>query len=73
MTHKTIAVMFDHDSEVNAAAITFDSTALGRDRRQYGIEDASGTVIASITFNDRGNLAQIELLDAAVQIPDSLR
>ena len=65
-------VSFDHDPEVNAAAITFDASAKGRQLRTYPIEDPDGSVIATVTFGPTGALVQIELLDAANQIPRGL-
>lgn len=69
---KEIEVSFDEDVEVNAAAITFDPAARGRDLATYPI-DSSGTTIATVTFDQAGKLVQIELLDAARQVPDILR
>jgi hypothetical protein len=68
----SIDVSFRHDREVNAAAITFDASAKGRELRTYPIEDADGSVIATVTFSPTGALVQIELLDAANQIPRGL-
>ena len=65
-------VTFDHDTEVNAAAITFDASAKGRQLRTYPIEEPDGSVIATETFSPTGALVQIELLDAANQIPRGL-
>ena len=67
-----IEVSFDHDPEANAAAITFDASIKGRQLRTYPIEERDGTVIATVTFSPAGALVQIELLDAANQIPRGL-
>lgn len=68
----SINVSLRHDPEVNAAAITFDASAKGRQLRTYPIEDSDGSVIATVTFGPTGALVQIELLDAANQIPKGL-
>ena len=68
----SIKVSFRHDPDVNAAAITFDPSARGRHLRTYPIEDPDGTVLATVTFEPGGALVQIELLDAAKQIPKNL-
>jgi hypothetical protein len=59
------------DPSVNAATITFDESARGRDLRDFPIE-MNGTIIAMVTFTASGRLAQLELLDAANQLPPGL-
>lgn len=73
MTRKTLDVDVDYDSEVDAAAITFNSMNLGRDAKQHILSDPDGNVVGSVTFGANGELSQIELLRAGIQLPPSLR
>jgi Protein of unknown function (DUF2283) len=68
-----IEVSFDEDAEANAASITFDPTARGRQLRTYPVEDESGSILATVTFDASGRLVQVELLDAVNQVPANLR
>ncbi|OYO17012.1 hypothetical protein BI335_09700 [Enemella evansiae] len=70
---KTLAVIVDDDSDMNTAAITFNASILGREAKQYRLSDSDGNVIGSVTFGASGELAQIELLRADVQLPPGLR
>lgn len=59
------------DREVNAASIVFDEP----DELTRGVEvqDGAGDVVAVLHFAPTGELARIQLLDAATQLPRSLR
>ena len=59
------------DLDVNAATLTFDASARGRDLCDIPIE-IDGTVIAVLTFTPSGRLAQLELLDAERQLPPGI-
>ncbi len=72
MEHPTVMrVAVTIDPTVNAATITFDASARGRDLRDIPIE-VEGTVIATVTFTPSGRLAHLELLDAERQLPPGL-
>lgn len=67
-----IIVHFDHDPEANAASLVFDTSARGRQLQTYPFE-SNGQVLGTVTFDADGALVDIELLDAARQIPHRLR
>lgn len=66
-----VQVKVTTDPSVNAATITFDESARGRDLRDFPIE-VDGTIIATVTFTASGRLAHLELLDATRQLPPGL-
>lgn len=64
-------VEFNHDESANAAVITFDPRAKGRQLRTLTVNDGDD-IAATLSFDQAGALVQIELLDASRQIPVSL-
>lgn len=67
-----ITVHFEHDPGANAASIVFDTSARGHLLRTYPFE-SDGNMLGTVTFDADGALVDIELLDAARQIPHRLR
>jgi hypothetical protein len=70
---RTVDIDVVLDEAVNAAAMTFDTEAKGRELRTLAVTDDTGTTLATLTFASSGALVQIELLDAVRQLPVSLR
>ena len=70
---RVLEVELTHDEVANAAAITFDPIARGRALRTLEVTDGASTTLATVTFDAHGALVQIELLDAARQLPAALR
>lgn len=60
-----------HDPEANAASLRF-SHETGRELVTVPVEFV-GEICATITFTPDGKLVELELLDAARQLPDGLR
>lgn len=61
------------DPDANAGTVDFGSApSAGRELQTYPVSDSDGGVIAVVTFNPDGRLAQIELLDARRQLPTEL-
>jgi hypothetical protein len=61
------------DREVNAAYLSSRELAPAEDSRKLPVVEADGEEIALLRFASSGELVGVELLDAANQIPSSLR
>lgn len=59
------------DRAANAATITFDDT--DQISRGFEVNDDNGDVVAVLHFVASGELTRIQLLEAATQLPRSLR
>jgi hypothetical protein len=59
------------DRSVNAASIVFGDSAAPR--RAVPVQDDDGTTVAVLRFSPNGELDELELLDARVQLPSRLR
>lgn len=59
------------DKAVNAASIDFGESVAPR--RGLPVEDDNGDVVAVLHFAADGELVELELLDAAVQVPKVFR
>jgi len=59
------------DRAANAAAIEFSESR--EPRRGVEVQDGNGDVIAVLHFSPAGELVELELLDAEVQLPGALR
>lgn len=59
------------DKSVNAASIVFGSSTAPR--KGVPVEDSDGDVVAVLRFSPDGELVELELLNAEIQLPKKLR
>ncbi|GAA1190760.1 DUF2283 domain-containing protein [Prauserella alba] len=60
------------DQEANSAYISMSDPG-SRGKRSLPVRDDLGDVVAVLDFDNEGALVGVELLDAARQVPNSLR